>query len=35
MVQSREGKVNIRALFIFVRGDGLILGLTRIRIAYT
>ena len=27
--------VNISALFIFARGNGLILGLTRIRIAYT
>ena len=35
MVQVREGEVNIRALFIFVKGNGLILGLIRIRIAYT
>ena len=35
MVQAREGKVNISAVFIFAKGNGLILGLTRIRIAYT
>ena len=34
MVQAREGKVNIRALFIFAKGNGLILRLTNIRLTY-
>lgn len=35
MVQAWQGQVHIRALFIFVKGDAFILGLIRIRIAYT
>ncbi len=34
MVQAREGRVNIRAVFIFARGNELMLGMIRIRIAY-
>lgn len=35
MVQAWQGMVHIRAVFIFAKGNGFILGIIRIRIAYT
>ena len=35
MVQAGKRVVNIRAVFIFAKGNGFILGMTKIRLAYT